>query len=388
MDQEQLDRLTTELKVFISKHDEERKTLGAATQETKAAVTELQKQVDALDLKLQKQTQAQTTEKPLIEELKENDDVMRIVRGGRGTARISIKGGIAALQRKTTITSAAVGSGTAGVLMPEMLPGLVQLALARPVMRNVLPAAPTNANAVFYVKENAWTSAASPQVETSPKGESALTFTTVSAAVQTLAHWIPVAKQVLDDFEGLAAEIRGKLLYGLRYLEDLQILSGSGSGQDLDGLITQGTAYNTALQSATKGWNKIDQIRIMIEQNQIANNPPIDFVVLNPTDWADIELTKDSYGRYIVGNPNSMLPYTLWGRTIIVTTAITAGTFLAGVSTEAQLRDRMEATVEISTEHSDYFAKNMVAVRAEERLALVCFRPTAFLHGSFNTSPA
>ena len=48
----------------------------------------------------------------------------------------------------------------------------------------------------------------------------------------------------------------------------------------------------------------------------------------------------------------------------------------------------MEMQVEVSTEHQDFFTKNLVAVRAEKRLALVVKRPNSFVTGSFTTSPA
>jgi HK97 family phage major capsid protein len=127
----------------------------------------------------------------------------------------------------------------------------------------------------------------------------------------------------------------------------------------------------------------------VIEQNEIANLMPCDFIVVNPADWADMELTKDTYGRYIVGDPaNSLLPPTLWGRAVVVSNGITAGTFLAGVRQECCIYDRQDAMVEISTEYSDYFVRNMVAIRCEERLALVVYRPLAFVQGTFNSSPA
>ena len=36
----------------------------------------------------------------------------------------------------------------------------------------------------------------------------------------------------------------------------------------------------------------------------------------------------------------------------------------------SEIRDRQEMIVEVSTEHQDYFVKNLVAIRAEKRLCL------------------
>ena len=48
----------------------------------------------------------------------------------------------------------------------------------------------------------------------------------------------------------------------------------------------------------------------------------------------------------------------------------------------------MEMQVEVSTEHTDYFAGNMVAVRAEKRPALVVKRPNSYVYGKLVSSPA
>jgi hypothetical protein len=43
----------------------------------------------------------------------------------------------------------------------------------------------------------------------------------------------------------------------------------------------------------------------------------------------------------------------------------------------------MQATVEVSREHSDYFVRNLAAILCESRLALTVYRPDAFVMGGF-----
>ena len=80
----------------------------------------------------------------------------------------------------------------------------------------------------------------------------------------------------------------------------------------------------------------------------------------------------------------------IFGLTVDPTTSIAAGTFLVGSGNPiaSEIRDRMEMQIDVSTEHADFFTKNLVAVRAEKRLALITRRPGSFVTGTFTTSPA
>ena len=114
------------------------------------------------------------------------------------------------------------------------------------------------------------------------------------------------------------------------------------------------------------------------------------FIAVNPTDWWKLRRTKDSYGRYLMGDPATVGRPRLWDLDVIPTTNMTAGTFLVGsANPEATIiRDRMEMQVEVSTSHEDFFARNLIAVRCERRVALVTRRPSSFIYGSaFSTSP-
>jgi HK97 family phage major capsid protein len=128
----------------------------------------------------------------------------------------------------------------------------------------------------------------------------------------------------------------------------------------------------------------LDVLRAAMLQASLANIPPTG-IVLNPTDWFKIETTKDTAGAYIIGNPQDGTNPRLWGLPVVETPAMTVDKFLVGAFRYgAQIFDRQDATVEISTEDSDNFRKNLVTILAEERLALAVYNTLAFVKGDFS----
>ena len=127
-----------------------------------------------------------------------------------------------------------------------------------------------------------------------------------------------------------------------------------------------------------------------IQQVTAAKELDPTFIVLHPNDWWEMRLTKDGFGRYILGDPQTNARPSLFGLDVVYTTSMANGTFLVGSGNPvaSEIRDRMEMQIDISTEHADFFTKNLVAVRAEKRLALITRRPGSYVTGSFTTSPA
>ncbi len=288
---------------------------------------------------------------------------------------------------KTDITTGTIGSATSGVLVQQRLPGIVKPGVPRVRVRDLIPRLPCTSNAVDFVKELLLTNAASPQVEAAAKGESALTFEVDTEVIRTIAHFIPISRQALDDFVMLQAYVNMRLLDGLADEEDDQILRGSDTGQDLKGLTSSATAYDTSTYAET-GDTKIDKILRMFTQIEVANLTPSGSIV-NPADWRRMQSLKQDdgggtgTGRYILGGPQGTSPHMLWGLPIATASRMTAGTAIVGAfASHVILWDRMKARVDVSLENQDNFEKNMVTIRAEERVALTTLRSDAVIYAS------
>jgi HK97 family phage major capsid protein len=333
-------------------------------------VSKLQAQVDAIDVKLAQRFVGNVQQKSLVDELKENESVSRLLhdRKGRAYIELSPQQTSAIMARKTVIS--AIGSGsdgedtlnpvgvaTTGVLPIQRIPGITVEARQVLKIRNVLTARPTTMQVVDFVKVSSPMTIASPVPEASLKPENSVTFASYSERIKLIATWIPATKQVLDDFTELMGFIQTSLPYYVDLEEELQILAGDNSGEDLHGIIPQAAAFNPAYLpfSAAQGWTKMDIIATAIAQINAAKEIDPTFVVLHPLDWWAIRLLKDSFGRYILGDPQSQVTPSLFGLDVVVTTSIPLGQFLVGSGNPAaaEIRDRMGMQIEVSTENQD-----------------------------------
>jgi HK97 family phage major capsid protein len=278
-----------------------------------------------------------------------------------------------------TITSITGSAGTG--IREERLPGVIEEPLRRLLLRDLLNKGRTNSNAVEWVQELLFTNNARSVSEGALKPESNITYELKTIPVRTLAHWIRASKQVLADFPQLETLIDGRLSMGLKVVEENELLYGDGTGIHLLGLVPQATAYNTALNTA--GDTMVDTVRHAILQVRLAQYAASG-VVLSPVDWHYLELTKDSQGRYMIANATSRTPAMIWGLPVVDADGMSPGDFLVGAfNVAATILDREDAAVEVSTEDQDNFVRNLVTIRAEERLALAVTRPKSFVFGAF-----
>lgn len=307
----------------------------------------------------------------------EPESVGALVVGSQDFARMnsSVRGSM-----KVTVPRNAITTSTAGAaIQADRQAGIVAPGLRRMTVRDLIAPGSTSSNSVEYIRETGFTNAAAAVAETAAKPYSDIALALQTAPVRTIAHLFKISRQMLDDAQALRSYIDARAGYGLKLTEEAQLLFGSGAGANIYGIVPQATALNASL--VPSGATAIDRIRTALLQSVLAEFPATG-IVLNPADWMKIEVLKDTTGRYIIGNPQDGTVKRLWGQPVVETQAMTANNFLAGAfSMGAQIFDRLEVEVLLSTENADDFEKNMATIRAEERLALAVYRPESFITG-------
>jgi len=320
----------------------------------------------------------------IVKAIAESEQFKMLQSGALKECRIPLPAG--ALQTKTIL--GPVTSGAAALQDPDRSSGIVGPAQRRMTIRGLLPSLPTDAGATQYTRLLAFTNAAAPQggttspdqaTEGETKAESNMTFELVTSPIVTLAHWVAASTQVLSDMPALERFINVWLTYGLALVEESNLLNGNGLQGTMQGLLSQASAFTGGATNQTK----LDSLRKACTQLQLAAHVPTG-IVLHPSDWEAIELQKDTTGQYLAVVLNMNGTPTAWRLPVVPTPSIASGTFLVGDFQSALVRDRQQATIEISNSHSDFFARNLIAIRAELREGIEVHRPAGFVTGSLN----
>lgn len=301
--------------------------------------------------------------------------------GLKGFAEEHARPGRFRLELKTTITT---GATSGGPLFAPVRDTAALLPRRRLTIRDLLPIVQVSSNSVEWPSMTARPDAAATVVEGAAKPQSTMAMELRTTPTQVIAHWVAASRQVLDDAPQLRDLIDTELRYGLALVEETQLLSGDGVSPNLHGLIPQSTAFADPLDGQITTPNQIDRIGSAILQSALADFPATG-IILHPSDWQLMRMLKDGEARYILGAPGTDIDPVLFGLPVVATKAIAAGSFLLGNFQEAAtLYDRWSPRVEISTEHADFFTRNLVAILAEQRIALAVRKPAALVHGSFS----
>ena len=388
-----LESATSEFHSKAEQAFREAKAAGDMSQETKAAIDKLAAETNAL----------RSAQEAMKAQLGEAEQMIAAGTGGAAQRADAITLGAQVIKSEALKSFASRVRGNEasrisipvsaallspdlpdGIIEPQRLAGIQREPEQRLFVRDLIAPGRTTAPAIYWVQETGYVNNARVVPEGELKPYSEINFESKITPVATIAHLMKASKQILDDFTQLQSIIDSKMRYGLRFVEEQEILFGDGTGVHLLGIVPQSTDFDdTGIPGVPTA---IDALRWAMLQTELALVPATGHV-LHSADWARIELAKDTLGRYIIGNPQGTIRPMLWNLPVVATTAPGfRGNFLTGAFRDAaQLFDREDANVVISTENVDDFERNLVTIRAEERVALAVTRPEAFIFGALPT---
>lgn len=366
----EIDKISKAIEAKTAEHTAQVEQFGKATTALTGQIDNLSEQYKGLKEQMidlaQKQTPASTEGKSESAgmEFVGSEAFKSLASGQREKVRLEVKN-----------TVLADGTTT----FPLQRPGIIPGSFAPLTLRQLIPTIQVNVNSVKSLRELAWTNAAAEVAQGSAKPESALTFEEYDVPIQTIAHWIKVSNQLLADAPAVAAYIDTRLRDGLAQRVDRQILLGDGVSPNLSGLTDAG---NFTAFTATSGANLVESINAA-KYNRWAVGETVDTAVVNPADWAAMELAREGAGTgaYLYGAPGVSGNMSAFGVQIVISANMPAGQFLVGsLRSAATIYQRQGAVVEMGFVNDD-FTKNLVTIRAEERLGLAVDRPAAIMYG-------
>lgn len=375
-----LDAVDQKITAMSAKAEGEIATLGKVSHDTKAAIDAIgieQRTLADRLLAVEQKATAQGEGKPVDEsygaQFVKNSEVERFQR--------KTSPGAMGLELKNTVTNAI------GNTYSERRPGLVTNAFREFTIEDLITSIPTSANAIDWVRENVFTNSAAEAAEGAQIAQSAITFTTGTMPVQNVAHFIKITRQLSQDNASLAAFINRRMVYGVNFRVETQLVAGTGVAPNIEGITKAGnfTAHGYTAASLTalglSPTNRLDLIGKMIGDCALADYPA-DVIIMNTGDWWNLRLSKDTQGRYLLGDPASAVAPTLFGRPVVASNAMVVGSVWVGSLSQAMtLHNREGIVVDMSDSDENNFQLGLVSIRAMRRLALTVEKPAAARYG-------
>jgi HK97 family phage major capsid protein len=322
----------------------------------------------------------ETAIRSLGELLTDSQEYRALVKGGKlGGSRFERAIEIPEANVRATLTTTV-----AGLTKYERPSGIVLVEQQPLTVAQLLAPGQTENTTIRYMQEDTFTNAAAALAEEGQYAEASWDLSEQDASVVKIGVIGRVTDEIFADSAAVQSYVNARLPFMVQAKEDYYLLNGTGLNNQVKGLLNVTGIQTEALANSP---DAITAIHKGITKVRSTGFYEPDHILLNPTDWQNVKLTKDGNGQFLAGGPfqgqygvggysNVMM---LWGLPCVSTTAIAQGTALVGAfRLGAQLFRRQGLSIETTNSDASDFAYGRIAIRVTERLALATYRPTAF----------
>ena len=289
-----------------------------------------------------------------------------------------------------TMTSANISGGN--VPVEQRLPGFDVLPSRRVRLLDIVSRGSAESNVISWVSQANKDGAAGQTAEGTLKNLIDFDLVVNSESLKKTTAYIKISEEMLTDVSFISAEINNELMREILKAVEVQVYSGDGTGNNLNGIRTQASAFAAGTFAGTvDNANEADVLTVASNQIKLAEHDAPSYILMNPSDVTVLKLIKTSTTdrRYIDRLVMIAGQMSLDGIPILETTLVTAGQYLIGNFASATVYDKGMVDIKVGYENDD-FTKNLVTILAEWRgLNIIKTNQTsAFVTGVFATDKA
>lgn len=191
-----------------------------------------------------------------------------------------------------------------------------------------------------------------------------IALTPAVATVEGIRTFLEVSKKAVQDAPRFQALVDGALRRMLRYELERQICQGTGT-PELVGILE-----HPGVQTTTDGATNVARAAAALQASAESGGGAPTGVLMSPATYFAYFLDDDAYRG---GVP------TIHKVPVVLSDGMPDSTVVAGNLAHITLFDRQQPSVTVSSDHADFYIRNLVAVQAEVRAALGVLFPASLV---------
>lgn len=324
--------------------------------------TKMEEATDAINLLKDNQNnegdEVQSLKESIGKVIRENHDAIKALKDNRqGAVQLKAVGNI------------TTGNNTGRVARQERDPNTIGVDRRNPFMLQLVNTSSTNAGTYYYVERTGHEGAPTMTAEGAVKPQADWDYVERSASAKKITVIVTVSKEMLDDVDGIIADVNYEIDEQIMLLSDDQILTGDGTGNNLSGVEDNATAFAAgALADTVNNASKQAVLRAGVAQVIRQLYDPT-HIVLHPDDAASLDLEQGTDDHWKIAPFMSASGQSVAGVPIVTNTNVTPGDFLVGDFSKYKVKIREGLTMDVGYRGAaGDWEKNFVSFLGEMRL--------------------
>ncbi len=267
----------------------------------------------------------------------------------------------------TMLGSTNVSGGN--VPVEQRLPGLDIVPSRAVRLLDIVSRGTAESNIISWVSQANKDGAAGQTAEGTLKNQIDFDLVVNSESLKKTTAYIKISEEMLTDISFMESEINNELMREILKAVELQVYSGDNTGNNLNGIVTQASAFaGGSFAGTVDNANVADVLTVAANQIRLAEHDAPTYIMLNPSDLTALKLIKTSTTdkRYVDRLVMIAGEMSLDGIPILETTLVAQDTYLIGDFRMATVFDKGMVDIKVGYENDD-FTKNLVTILAEWR---------------------